>query len=188
MIIVEPHADDAFLSMGGIIERETKLGTKITIVTIYSGTRKRAVDAKAYADAVGASWIGLGAVENGGGIDGGVGNFEPLWRNEIFEPLIHRRFIVPLAIEHPEHFAVRLAFEELRLPMPLWYYVDQPYATKLKNQAKVSEALYGKRIVDIYRPGAMKYRHTKLFKDQSKFFHFNPPTDLEMKGYELVVE
>jgi hypothetical protein len=181
--IVEPHADDAFLSLGGHIEA-WRGHLDVRIVTVYSGTRRRARDAEAYAHAVGAQWLGLGAIEKQGKgaaalraaakllSDGGI-------------------VIVPLGIRHPEHKEVRDAAEALlaadeSLFCPQ-YYLDQPYAATQSNGLEVNQRLARASVVSYLRPRAKKYRHIKLFKDQAKFFHFNPAEKLQY-NIELIVE
>jgi len=179
--IIEPHADDAFLSLGGHIALWVKQKANVKIVTVYSGTRKRAADAETYAKAVGAAWEGLGYVEagDGAGTGAGVGEFPfPL-------PYIVSRdevVITPLGLQHPEHKAVRAAMSETNL-----HYLDQPYAAAIKNAAEVQSRLVDTKIVSYLKPSAHKYRHIPIFKDQSKFFFYNPKEKL-VGNIELIVE
>ena len=53
-VVLEPHSDDAFLSLHNTIRNWLKIGDSVTIITVLSGTRKRADDAAKYANAVGA--------------------------------------------------------------------------------------------------------------------------------------
>lgn len=209
IIVIEPHADDAFLSVGGLLEGWIKAGQDVGIVTVYSGTRNRAKDAKAYADAIGAKWWGMGGVEYGSMKPGDPAGAFPtgeaamaVW-GMLGAPLGDggrkvKHVILPLAIgEHPEHFEVKTVFQNsLVVPQsprhPLHgtsvlYYVDQPYAAKLKAQEEVDDTLHGRKIFAIHRPGARKYRHVGLFKDQAMFFYYNSPRDLEWRTFELVV-
>lgn len=199
MIIVEPHADDAFLSMGGIIEASAN----VTIITVYSGTRKRAQDAKAYADAVGAKWIGMGFVESGS-MDGEPTSIDA---KIIFETIkdLSGAIILPLGVgNHREHEYVTLSFieqiyiinkaheYEQSLPpkyLNLQFYVDMPYAAKMKHQRQLYELTSGKEIVHLMRPSQHKWRYIKHFKDQQKFFYFENGDDaLVEKTFELVVK
>lgn len=178
--IIEPHADDAFLSCGGHIAEWIKRGTPVKIVTVFSRTRNRAADAKAYADALGAAWQGLGYTEDGGGANtGGVGDFPTPLPYEV-EP--GEILVTPLGIQHPEHKAVRAAF-----PNVMMHYLDQPYAMTMKNANEVQGKLVGTRIISYMRPSAHKYRHIRLFKDQAKFFFYNPVDKLKA-GIELIIE
>jgi len=45
----------------------------------------------------------------------------------------------------------------------------------------------GFQVEAIYRPGATKWRHIKLFADQQKFFYFNNETSLQ-KTFELLLK
>jgi len=176
--IVEPHADDAFLSLGGHIAQWKKGGEQVKILTVYSGTRKRASDAENYAKALGVAWEGLGFTEDGGGASGGAGELpdEPLYDVAEGEQLI-----VPLGLAHPEHRVVR---ERLGCGV---YYLDQPYASQCKYQEEVNQKLVGTTVTSFLRPHARKYRHTGIFKDQTKFFFYNQPDQLKY-NIELIVE
>ena len=56
-VVVEPHADDAFLSTHGHILSWVKQGHTVHIVTLHmSDNPVRLTEAKAYADKVGAAW------------------------------------------------------------------------------------------------------------------------------------
>lgn len=171
LLVVEPHADDAFLSLGGHIEEWRKEGREVKILTVFSGTRKRANDAQAYATAVGAAWEGWGYREG-----------EPLPRDLPALP-VDSQVILPLALTHPEHIAVRERLEQLGD----WYYLDQPYGSIQKNGRKASELLLSKQVVSFRHPGIRKYRHIPLFKDQAKFYHFNPADKLT-RTFELIVK
>lgn len=187
--VVEPHADDAFLSMGGIIEAHPG---EFGIITVYSDTRKRAEDAKRYADAVKAKWIGLKQEESGNREIAGSLDFESI-RQQLSEQTdindSENIWILPLGIgKHAEHISVKEMFLlNLGLKGRPFFYVDQPYATQLKHQEQLQTEVEGREVIFCMRPGARKYRHVVLFKDQAKFFYYNKPEDLEWKTFELVV-
>lgn len=179
VICVEPHADDAYLSCHQHIVDWIKEGKTVVIVTVFSGTRKRAVDGRTYAEAVGAQWVGLGFDEFA----------EPEARNAYlntpFDPLVGHlsmlysagdvQVVSPLGIQNPDHKAVH---EWLKASNDqLLYYVEIPYYTKLKNNDEVNGLLLSKRIASIRKPKHYKAddKYWKCFKDQAKFFHFNPP-------------
>lgn len=180
--VVEPHADDAFLSLGTHIEEWIKKGVEVTIWTVFSGTRNRASDAQAYAEAVKARWIGSGLVE-GFGLDN---HSEALGSTRA--EVNSNQVILPIALTHSEHVSVRSEFERLKFwPDPeIFYYLDQPYAITQKNGDAVVHACAGKRIISYRMPGSRKFRHIPLFKDQAKFFHYNPAEKL-IRGCELVL-
>jgi hypothetical protein len=178
VVVVEPHADDAFLSLGGHLVEWVKRRVGVTICTVYSGTRRRGYDAGAYAAHIGADWIGLGWVE-GDSMDGPVlprllepGDIDDL-------PGVP---ILPLGLRHVEHLAVANA----RLPGGLAY-VDQPYASKPTMAGLVTARLRGAEVVSWCRPRASKYGAARLFKDQARYFYMNPPEDLYRAITEVVV-
>lgn len=183
--IIEPHADDAFLSLGTHIEWWIKKGVEVTIWTVYSGTRKRADDARAYADAVGARWVGSGLIEcvEGDSLDL---HFQTLVATR--QEVNSNQVILPIALTNAEHVKVRSEFERLAFwaEPQVFYYLDQPYAITQKNGDAVTVACAGKRIISYRMPGSRKFRHIPLFKDQAKFFHYNPAEKL-IRGCELVL-
>ncbi len=169
--IVEPHADDAFLSLHTHIIGWVKKGCSITIHTIC-GESKRMREAEEYARSVGASWTGYRA-EDTADLRGFTGNLGPMRGTQV---------ILPLAITHPTHAAVRRRLER----KGAWYYVDQPYAITQSNSVILTELLNGMRVVSYAKPSALKYRRAAIFKSQSKFFHFNPPSKLA-QTFEMIV-
>ncbi len=188
--VIEPHSDDAFLSIGQTMENFIKAGERVQIVTVYSGTRKRGRDAESYAKAIGAKWLGLGLIEQGKGVKG-----DPLSLDDAFailnEEIIRLewnkdRLIIPLAVAHPEHHAVR-TFIENSVYGKLEYYLDAPYQITQKNSPTVSTLLQGMQVVSYCKPPMRKWRHIPLFKDQEFFFYRNPPEKLR-ECFELIVE
>lgn len=179
--VVEPHADDAFLSMGGHLEHWAKLGVRCTIVTVFSATRRRGKEAAAYADAVGAEWVGLGLVESDCGLRGPA---QPPFTAEHFAGLGDQpgaTRVWPLGMRHPEHRAVAAA-----RPDGEPSYLEVPYQLVLRNGPEATALLAGRPVVSYLRPPARKYRHVGLFGDQRLFFRYNPPAKLEA-AVELVV-
>lgn len=179
--VVEPHADDAYLSLGGAIVDLVKAGRHVIIVTVFSGTRKRAADAERYAAAVGAGYLGLGLVEAHYSI---TVEIETPGLDVVRADLPRDgTMIFPLGIRHPEHRAVA------RLAEPGDYaYLDTPYQLRRRNAAEVASLLDGRTIVHYARPDwRRKYRHHALFKDQSMFFYRCPPESLA-PAVEMIVE
>ncbi len=174
--VIEPHADDAFLSLGGHIEKWVKEGQLVTIVTVFSSTRKRARDAEAYAKAVGARWLGLGAIE--GCI---VRDAEYALKQWLLGQDYGRTYVLPIAVSHPEHKLVRAVCEKYlpKVEANTLYYLDQPYASMTKSAPDVTREAAGMRLYSWLKPHSRKYRHIPLFKDQAKFFHFNPAEKLK---------
>ena len=182
-IIIEPHADDCMLSLGQHLEDWIKEGYRCIIVTVFSGTRKRAVDAQKYAEAVGAEWIGWEYVE-GQEIPWGHLRTKLQQLDEHLQSFGFNSInvYVPLSITHPEHKRVR---DELEL-FSTGLYVDQPYAIIQKNSTVVTDLLRGTTVISYCHPGKRKYRHIPLFKDQSKFFYFNNEEKL-LQTFEMIV-
>ena len=190
IVVVESHADDAFLSLGAHIEEWVKRGERVQIITVYSGTRKRARDAKSYADAVGAEWKGLGVEEAGGGgkciprklPPALLGFFCDLGRNV--------RIFLPLGVGHPEHKEVRriaeISISDYSYNNRTFYYLDSPYQIAQKNSEEVTRALSGMEVESYRKSSVRKWRHIPHFKDQSKFFWMNPAEKLQ-QCFELVV-
>lgn len=165
--VIEPHADDAYLSLGWHLVAWART-VPVTIVTVYSATRHRRADALRYADHVGADWVGLGRTE-GGSIDTEAAPFTA----HDFEGLGDRpgeTTVWPLGLRHGEHVAVAAA-----RPRGALAYLDQPYATVGRNADAVQAALAGRQVVSYCHPPARKWKANVLFKDQRLYFHRHGP-------------
>lgn len=166
--IVEPHADDAYLSLGDFIQRNS---SHVTILTVFSGTRKRGLDARRYAESVGAKWEGLGYVESDVGLSSDTILEPPLGRDQLPSS---GTLILPLGILHPEHRALATLRREGDLS-----YLETPYQLRIKNQIEVYRLLFGRSIRYWSKPDwKRKFKYHDLFRDQSMFMHRNPPRDL----------
>jgi LmbE family N-acetylglucosaminyl deacetylase len=170
IIVVEPHADDAFISLGGHIEAWAAQGCEVTIVTVYAEDTRRAAEAERYAHAVGAKWVGL-AYDEGEQVP-------PFSAWEVGDVL--DRVIFPLGIQHPDHIRVRQL-----APPGAEFYAEIPYYTKQKNQTEVDDKIRGRAIESILTPHGRKFRHIPIFQSQSKFFYFNPAESL--KAPEIIL-
>lgn len=177
-LIIEPHADDAFLSLGSHIEKWNK-EYRVEICTVFSGTRKRAVDASAYANAVKAKHHTLGYTE-------GIEDFIPDISEELYlELTTGKEVYLPLYLTHKEHEIVRDIFVNYRNKhknCELLFYLDQPYALKQQNSDTINEYLNKYHLISYLVPNKRKLRHIPLFKDQSKFFYF------EKSSIEKIIE
>lgn len=188
-LVVEPHADDAFLSLGGHIEKWIKGGDEVTIATIYSGTRKRSRDALSYAEAVGAFWVGMEAVEGKTKLEDPIAcsnackALRCMLLSSTVEPDV---ILLPVGIAHPEHVFVRNCMEGGWFDGQFHYYFDQPYSMVSTNREELLAKVRGARIESYLKPHLRKYRHIPLFRDQAKFFHFNPAESL-VKTFEMTV-
>lgn len=178
IVIIEPHGDDAYLSCHQHIADWVKEGKTVVILTVLSGTRKRARDSKEYAEAVGAQWVGLGFDELADTKDDYLKTvFDPLpgALGLIYEPT-DVSLVIPLGIQNPDHKAVT-SWIQASYHEDIVFYSEIPYYTKHKNEDEVNLMMNDKRIVSIKKPKFTKAadKFWKCFKDQAKFFHFNPP-------------
>lgn len=170
-VVIEPHADDCYLSLHNTMKKWIREGHQVTIVTVYSGTRNRANDAQKYAESIGASWIGLGYDEGD--------EFSKLEFRDKLNPLYEDdiEIYIPFGIQNEEHQKVKRA---LYCNEPsVFQYLEIPYYVKSKNQEEISSVLedFEYVVVSIVPGGGRKgdEKYWKCFKDQSKFFYFNPP-------------
>lgn len=175
-VVIEPHADDGFLSLGGHMKEWVRDGYKVLLVTVY-GSEKRMNESAAYAEKIGADHHAVGIPESG--------SMEVLRpearlrddRPEIVKlsPLLNNSEIyIPVGLQHVEHKEVRRYFSKGRDP---FYYLEIPYYVKPSNQSEVGEEIDGMKVDSVFRPHASKWSAYELFKSQAKFFHFNPVRD-----------
>lgn len=186
ILVVEPHADDAFLSLGAHIEFWVKRGDDVTIATVYSATPKRGAEACAYANAVGAEWIALGAKEVRPRREDHPELIDVTWKfTELVEEGQYNQIISPIGIRHPEHRAVRDLLNR-GLFNHILYYWEQPYSVVSTNRDELAAKAFGRKIVSYMKPNMRKWRHIPIFKTQAKFFHFNPAESLN-RTFEMIV-
>lgn len=186
IVVVEPHADDAYLSLHQHMVDWIKEGNKVVILTVFSGTRKRARDGQAYADSIGAQWDGLGYVEDPNDpkpFITGDKEFDPLpgMLGMLYGGNSNLTIVAPIGIQHPEHKAVSDWVRQCPAYYDaLYFYAEIPYYSKLKNEEDANAMLVDHPIVSIKHPKHYKAdeKYWKCFKDQSKFFHFNPAADM----------
>ncbi len=166
ILVIEPHPDDAFLSLGWHLEELWK-DYQRTILTVYANDI-RAREAYRYATAIGAQSIVLGLEESR--MDSAIE--DPVVRekalDKVLSDLAFDEIVFPLGLQHPDHLRVAAS------SWPgCWSYVDTPYQTKAKNQADLQSKAEWKQVVSISFPGVRKWQHIPIFKSQAKFFHFN---------------
>lgn len=176
IVVVEPHCDDAFLSVGWHLQHVWKEEQR-TIVTVFSEP-KRSSEAKAYADHIGAASIALGLTET------------PMAENsrrriipelrDCLRALQADWLVFPLGLQHPDHVNVALTCPEYNRDTQPLFYVDTPYQTKQKLAEEIKDKTHGMVLWSMYYPGAMKWKLIPIFKSQAKFFHFNPMTNLRI--------
>jgi hypothetical protein len=162
IVVVEPHADDAFLSLHGHMLRWRKAGVEVRIVTVY-GDDRRMDEAAAYAASIGATHCPIGVPE--GGMGNGV-----RWEAEPLPDLRLRGdvLIFPLGVQHPEHRTTAAA-----APAGAYRYVEQPYALTTANAEEVAAKAFGRPVLSWLRPNGSKYARARLFRTQAMFFHRN---------------
>jgi hypothetical protein len=177
IVVVEPHPDDAFLSLGWHLET-LWANDRRTILTVYADER-RSKEASRYAHAIGATSICLGLEESRMDSDGKIEREERL--DSVISRLGFDEIVFPIGLQHPDHLRVEASAEE-----HCWYYLDTPYQTKHKLQEDLLSAASGRKIVSICYPHSRKWRHIPIFQSQSKFFHFNRMQNLRIP--EIVVE
>lgn len=177
IVVIEPHPDDAFLSLGWHLEHIWANHNR-TIVSVYAN-EKRSKEASHYAHAIGASSISMGLEESR--MDSGGPIVPERALDKLLSDLPCDHLVFPIGLQHPDHLRVKAVAWG-----GSWFYLDTPYQTKQKLQEDLATATSGKNIVSICYPSTRKWRHIPIFQSQSKFFHFNP-----MKGLcipEIIVE
>lgn len=177
--VVEPHADDAYLSLHDHIRHWVKGGVEVRVITVFAD-RKRAPEGREYAALLGAAheWSGIEGQVHLGETETNIG---PLIRQVMDHVLPKLRkdspVILPLGIQHPEHLATRNALDA---GARAYYYMEIPYAQKRKNQESVAALVAGLPLFSLRYPDATKAqaKFWGIFRTQAKFFHFNPMADL----------
>lgn len=181
IVVVEPHSDDAFLSLGWHLEKIWEELEKV-IITVYSSpVRER--EARSFAYTVGAEHISME-------LEGS--KMENDWDGKTVPGLLtliyrtgYDHIIFPIGLQHPDHLAVA-ATERLLQQNNVYQYLDTPYQTKFKLADEVLEKTRGMVIDSICYPPKKKWRHSKLFESQAKFFHYNPMENLKIPEMVLV--
>lgn len=180
--VVEPHPDDAFVSLGSTIERWIGEGRDVRIVTVYS-TPDRAAESAAYAREVGARHVALGVRPIGSALTTEASPVDlPASLVRDLRP-DQGQWVWPVGIQHPEHAAV--ADLGWRVDPSGWGYVDLPYALKTGQEEATHRATYGREIVSFAPTGRRKWRFEPLYRSQAMFFHRN--RDLLARAPEIVV-
>jgi LmbE family N-acetylglucosaminyl deacetylase len=173
--VVEPHSDDAFLSLGWSIRTWVQQGRQVEVVTVFSADESRALESASWARSIGAGWSGLG-------YEGYVGEWQPdfavaalarpLLPATMMEPDTCR--IWPLGLENPEHLAVAAMAAETD-----FRYVDTPYQLHPYQQHEVRQALTGRTIAWWQRTPRQKWKARTFFQSQALLFEEFPPSKLQ---------
>ncbi len=182
-VVIEPHSDDAYLSIPATLRAWIKDGADVQIVTVY-GSAERIEEATRFCDSIGAAHFSIGLVEAGAGLTGDtlVADLPPGAAEEIRAAIPHEATQVwPLGLQHHEHRAVAAL-----APEGAFRYVESPYQFKLKLVDEVAGLLVGRSIVSIRRGGKRAYNHHEIFRTQSMFMHYNPPETMA-RTVELIV-
>jgi len=170
IFVIEPHSDDAFLSLGWSMRTWVRQGRRVEILTVHSVEEDRRTEAKAFADAIGAGWRGLDVpcatvadITAGKPLDPLP---DPLLPDDALDPAACR--IWPLGLLHVEHQAVAArAGSDLR-------YVDIPYMLDVDHQDEVASRLTGRTIAWWLRPPPEKWDDSALFPSQALLFKYYP--------------
>ena len=187
--VVEPHCDDAFLSLGWSIRHWAREGKHVQVVTVYSADQARARESASWAASVGATWCGLGleASDDMAVVGALITSATPvrplpdhLLPENTNDPSACR--IWPLGLQHPEHIAVAAAAPEADLR-----YLDTPYQLSLLHQEEVRQALDGRSVEWWLRPPRKKWDAARFFPSQAKLFERHTPDKLEAAA-EIVLK
>ena len=170
ILIVEPHADDAFLSLHGHMTSWVKQGIVVDILTIYSSP-KRDREGGEYAKKIGAVYRSL-TIQDQSHLGTAPRPIPEIASWEI-DLSGETQLVFPLGLQHPDHLQVASL-----APVGAWRYLEVPYYTKQKNQQRLAEEAQGMVLKSIGCPRKTKWVNCKIFKSQSKFFYFNPPESL----------
>lgn len=197
IVVVEPHADDAYLSLHSHLHYWTRTkGIPLLIVTLCGANPKRVAEARQYAERHGAAHVAL-PFPDAGGIDkewapeqwaGAVETLRlalesdpasyphPLpslfdGQQPCHDPASSPQWVFPLGLQHRQHRAARALARAGD-----WLYVDQPYGLKSACAEELELQTAGLSVVSLRSPRrSYKASPAPGFKTQSQFFHFNPP-------------
>jgi LmbE family N-acetylglucosaminyl deacetylase len=161
--VVEPHSDDAWLSMGQHLLQMRERGEEVTIVTVY-GNAQRLTEARTYANYIGARHRAIGVPESDLGANE---SYETELPSGVLDDL-GGIVIGPAGLQHPEHRAVARA-----LPVGILRYVELPYSRKQILAPEVTRVLTGHQIVSWLPRSAKANAASSIFKSQSQFWRFN---------------
>jgi len=185
-IIVQPHTDDAYLSLHSHMVRWIKQGDLVTIATCWAGTRY--FEAENYANAIKAEHQSLWDQDEHHPEykEAPAGEGPALYIPRLPESAEHwydNLVYLPLGIQHQEHKTVS------RMTLPgchVSWYLDHPYYAKTTKHDEVNELMKDRKVVSFEAPSGRKYhdKFTKIFKTQSMFFHYNTE---KLKGLPEVI-
>jgi hypothetical protein len=165
--VIEPHADDAFLSLGWSIREWSREGRRVSVVTVYTSDESRVKETQQWAEAIGVEWHGLGHVQPASSWFDPTDTVPPLptplLPATMMSPASWRLW--PLGLRHPEHIVVANS-----APDGDSYYLDTPYQFLSFNQGRVRKALVGRTIEWWLLPPRDKWADTRFFTSQAELF------------------
>lgn len=177
--VIEPHVDDAFLSLHAHIQNWVASGETVGIYTVFSNARRQ-MEGEQYASKVKAQYASLGCEEGMNGLEGAT-KVIPLSKWDT--PFRKRdQLVFPIGLQHPDHKTIGDM-----APKGCWRYLDVPYVAKQKLGEYVNRSIEGMTIVSIRFASKRKWRHIEIFKSQAKFYYYNPPETMS-KIPEIVLE
>jgi hypothetical protein len=181
--VIEPHADDAFLSLGWSIRKWSHEGRHVGIVTVYTSEAYRVKETQLWAEAIGAEWHGLGHDQPASEWFGTTDTVPPLPAPLLPAPMMSPSScrIWPLGVQHPDHIIVAGS-----APAGDLHYVDTPYQVFSFNQGRVREALVGRTIEWWLVPPPEKWTASRFFASQKELFDRFTPEQRELVP-ELIV-
>lgn len=183
--LVEPHADDVFLSLHAHITGPWK-SRPLTIVTVYAEPDRKK-EAEEYASSVGCHHVCLSLPEVGG-ITNQTERYCPPWEEwgSYGMPEVRRGdvLVFPVGLQHPDHLALAGIVPDI-VGCTIWRYLDCPYYAKLKLREEVATKCSSLTVLSLMWARKDKWKKVQIFKSQGKYFYYNPPESLPLM--ELVL-
>lgn len=150
IVVLSPHLDDAALSLGAMIERASRLGSEVTVLTVFSGDPASNEPAASWDRACGFATVGEAARarreedRRACAIMGaspswlsfpyedpqGVRSAEGIWSAVTARLAGADLVLTPgFPLQHPDHvWLTQLVLERMSIGIPVALYVEQPYA------------------------------------------------------------
>jgi LmbE family N-acetylglucosaminyl deacetylase len=175
--IIEPHPDDAFMSLHAHITTLWKNHPK-TIVTV-TGVEERTKEATSYARAVGCNHASLGFPDSDW-LE--VDNIPPFGSWGI-RPGPEDLLVFPLGIRHPDHR--RVAEVSMQFANKALHYLDAYYVQGEMNE-ELCTKLLNRRVVSALWAGESKRYYLSRFPSQAIRFMLAQPN--YPPRFELVVQ
>jgi len=170
--VVEPHVDDACLSMHAHMVSWIKRGINVGIFTVFSD-EKRFREGLKYAKKIGARYDSLMRDDGSQGLGSSPDYSLPPLETWFDEKINNFNLVFPLGLQHPDHIEVAK-----HAPAVAKRYLDTPYQAKLKLGEQLQDAIQGATVESIIYPHKRKWKNVEIFKSQSKFFYYNPPESM----------